>query len=103
MTNITNGEAKALPYIHFFVYLQVLDLLTTLVGLKFGVGEASPFVRLLMNWGPTVGVAASKLVALGLAAVCVSINKHHLIRWITYWYAALIVWNLCTILAGAHA
>ena len=55
MTNIKPGEAKALPYIHFFVYLQVLDLLTTLVGLKFGVGEASPFVRLLMNWGPAVG------------------------------------------------
>jgi hypothetical protein len=103
MTNINYGEAKALPYIHFFVYLQILDLLTTLVGLKFGVSEASPFVRWLMNWGPAAGVAVSKLVALGLAGICVTINKHHLIRWITYWYAGLIVWNLCTILAGAHA
>ena len=102
MTNVSNGEAKALPYIHFFVYLQVLDLLTTLVGLKFGVGEASPFVRWLMNWGPAVGVAASKFVALALAAICISIHKQHLIRWITYWYAALIVWNLSVILAGAH-
>jgi hypothetical protein len=29
-------------------------------------------------------------------------HKHRLIRWITYWYAGLIAWNLCTILAGAH-
>jgi len=100
MTNIKNGEA--MPYIHFFVYLQILDLLTTLVGLKFGVSEASPFVRLMMHWGPTVGVAASKCIAIGLAGLCVWINKHHLVRWITYWYAGLVVWHLCIILAGAH-
>ena len=92
-----------MPYIHFFVYLQILDLLTTLVGLKFGVSEASPFVRLLMSWGPAVGVAASKVVAIALAALCIVVNKHHLVRWITYWYAGLVIWNLCTILAGAHA
>jgi hypothetical protein len=92
-----------MPYIHFFVYLQVLDLLTTLVGLKYGVSEASPFVRLLMTWGPTVGVATSKIVALGLAGLCISIQKHHLVRWITYWYAGLVVWNLCIILAGTSA
>ena len=92
-----------MPYIHFFVYLQVLDLLTTLVGLKFGVSEASPFVRWMMLWGPTAGVAGSKVVAIALAGVCISMHKHHLVRWISYWYAALVVWNLCTILAGAHA
>jgi hypothetical protein len=91
-----------MPYIHFFVYLQILDLLTTLVGFKFGVGEASPFVRFLMTWGPTAGVAISKVLAIALAGLCISLNKHYLIRWITYWYAALVVWNLCNILAGAH-
>ena len=90
-----------MPYIHFFVYLQILDLLTTLVGLRFGVSEASPFVRLLMNWGPTTGVALSKILAIVLAGLCIVINKHHLVRWITYWYAGLVIWNLCTILAGA--
>src|SRR5260370_32667558 len=98
MTNMKNGAA--MPYIQFFIYLQVLDLLTTLVGIKFGVSEASPFVRLMMNWGPTVGVAASKVVALGLAGLCIWVNKQHLIRWVTYWYAGLVIWNLCIILAG---
>ena len=32
-----------------FVYLQLLDLLTTLLGLRLGAVEASPFVRLLMS------------------------------------------------------
>jgi hypothetical protein len=29
-------------------------------------------------------------------------HKQHLIRWISYWYAGLVTWNLCTILANAH-
>ncbi len=95
---MTSGNGTA--YIQFFVYLQVLDLLTTLVGLKFGGSEASPFVGWLMRWGPAVGVAASKLLAVGLAGFCIWLNKQHLIRWITYWYAGLVVWNLCVILTS---
>jgi len=35
-----------------FVYLQLLDLLTTLLGFRVGAAEASPFVRLLMHVAP---------------------------------------------------
>ncbi|HUP04390.1 MAG TPA: DUF5658 family protein [Bryobacteraceae bacterium] len=86
--------------IQMFVYLQVLDLITTLIGFKMGASEASPFIRLLMHAGPVAGVAASKLLALGFAAVCVYWKKHHLIRWATYWYGALVVWNLIVILSA---
>ena len=34
-----------------FVYLQLLDLLTTLVGIRVGAAEASPFVRMMMHVG----------------------------------------------------
>jgi hypothetical protein len=86
-----------------FIYLQLLDLLTTLVGFKLGAAEASPFIRMLMQAGPVAGVAASKLVALGLGGLCVYLKKHHLIRWATYWYAGLVVWNLMIMLAApAH-
>ena len=83
-----------------FIYLQLLDLLTTLVGFKIGAGEASPFIRVLMQVGPTTGVLVSKLLALGLGAFCVWANKAHVVRWITYWYSALIGWNLCVMLAA---
>jgi Domain of unknown function (DUF5658) len=82
-----------------FIYLQLLDLLTTLVGFKMGAGEASPFIRVLMQAGPAAGVAASKLIALGLGALCVYLKKQHLIRWATYWYGGLVVWNLMVLLA----
>jgi len=83
-----------------FVYLQLLDLLTTLLGFRLGAAEASPFIRLLMHIGPAAGVIASKVLAFGLGGLCVYLNKPHIIRWISYWYGALIVWNLIVILAA---
>src|SRR3954463_9158705 len=83
-----------------FVYLQLLDLLTTLIGFKLGAAEASPFIRVLMHAGPAAGVLGSKVLALGLGAVCVSSNKAHVVRWITYWYGGLIVWNLMIMLSA---
>jgi hypothetical protein len=82
-----------------FVYLQVLDLLTTLVGFRLGAVEASPFIRLLMHLGPAMGVAISKLVALGVGALCIYFKRKHLIRWASYWYCGLVVWNLMILLA----
>jgi len=81
-----------------FVYLQLLDLLTTIIGFRMGAAEASPFIRLLMNAGPGVGVLASKLIALGLAGICIYLQKPHLLRWANYWYGALVVWNLMILL-----
>jgi hypothetical protein len=84
---------------HIFVYLQLLDLLTTLVGFRVGASEASPFIRMLMHAGPGLGVIASKLLALGLGAICIYARRNHLIRWASYWYGGLVVWNLMVILA----
>ena len=83
-----------------FVYLQILDFITTLIGFKLGASEASPFIRMLMHAGPVAGVAASKLIALLLGAICVYRKKYHVIRWATYWYGGLVVWNLIVILSA---
>jgi uncharacterized protein DUF5658 len=91
-------EGEAVVYVHVFLYLQILDFLTTLVGLKLGISEASPFIRSLLHFGPSVAVAASKIVAIALAGACVALNRSYLVRWINYWYAGLVVWNLCNIL-----
>ena len=89
----------AIQYV--FVYLQLLDLLTTLVGFRLGAVEASPFIRLLMHSGPAMGILASKVLALALGAFCVYARKSHLIRWATYWYSGLVVWNLMIMLVSA--
>jgi len=89
----------AIQYV--FIYLQLLDLLTTLVGIRLGAAEASPFIRLFMHAGPAVGILASKALALALGAFCVYARKNHLIRWATYWYSGLVVWNLMIMLVSA--
>jgi len=97
--NLTDG---GMLYTQMFLYLQALDLLTTLIGFKLGLAEASPFIRALLQFGPLLALLLSKAVALVLAGACISMHKHHLIRWISYWYAGLVTWNLCTILAHGH-
>ncbi len=81
-----------------FLYLQILDVLSTLIGFRLGNAEASPFIRLLILWGPVAGLAASKLLAVGLVLVCYRLGRTALIRWINYWYGALILWNLSAVL-----
>jgi len=84
-----------------FVYLQLLDLLTTLLGFRLGAAEASPFLRLMMHAGPLNGVIVSKVLALGIGALCIYTNKSHVIRWISYWYGGLVIWNLMVMLVAS--
>src|SRR6185437_5129927 len=85
--------------IQVFVYLQVLDFLTTMVGFRFGAHEASPFVaHLIHTTSPVLGVAASKALGLGIGGLCVATNRTRLLSLANYWYAALVVWNLSMIL-----
>jgi len=86
-------------WITAFLYLQVLDVLSTLIGFSLGNAEASPFIRLLVRFGPVAGLAVSKGVAIGLVAVCFAIKRVRLIRLINFWYAGLVIWNLYTVLA----
>ncbi len=82
------------PQLITFLYLQILDFLTTMVGIKYGFVESSPFIRWLMHADMTRGLAESKMVAVGLAVICVLVDRGHLVRWINRWYAVLIIWNL---------
>jgi len=90
--------------IQVFIYLQVLDFFTTMIGFRIGASEASPFsVRLIHLTSPAIGVAASKVVALGIGGLCVATNRSHLVAWINYWYAGLVVLNLSMTVAGLNA
>src|SRR5262245_18954461 len=91
---LSAGRLQRIPGLHLFLLLQLLAVVTTLIGFQFGLGEASPFIRYLMQVGPTVGVIASKGVAVLLAAFCIASGRTRVIRYINFWYAALVVWNV---------
>ena len=54
----------------------------------------------MMHAGPVTGVIASKVMALVLGALCVYMNKLHIIFWISYWYGGLVIWNLVVMLVA---
>jgi hypothetical protein len=86
-------DSRMTHTLEVFLYLQLLDFMTTMIGMRIGLGEASPFVRALMQLGPAAGLALSKLLAFALVGVCIWLNKKRLMRWINYWYAGLVLWN----------
>jgi hypothetical protein len=95
-TAINPSDSRSLS-LQVFLYLQVLDLLTTWVGFRVGLSEASPFIRALMQLGPLTGLFASKLLAVAMGGYCVWRGRFRLIEILNYWYAALVVWNLALI------
>lgn len=85
--------------LQLFLYLQLLDLLTTVLGFKLGAVESSPFIRLLMHAGPVTGVALSKVLALGVGMICVYTRRYRPLHWITAVSGLVVAWNLSVILA----
>ena len=86
------------PSLRVFLCLQLLDALTTLVGFRFGLGEASPFVRMLVHAGPLAGLLTDKALAVFLAVICVWSGRSRIIGRVNYWYTGLAAWNVLLIL-----
>src|ERR1700686_859639 len=92
-------KGETVNYLAAFLYLQLLDFLTTMVGIRVGLAESSPFIGWMMTSNPGAGLAISKIVAVLIAGICIAPNRPNLIKWVNGWYAALAVWNLCLILS----
>jgi hypothetical protein len=85
-----------------FVYLQVLDFLTTILFLKMGLRETGLIARLLVHWNPLVGVMLVKVAAVLVAVIAVRYNKARVMRLANVGYCGVVTWNLvCMIMARA--
>ena len=72
--------------------------MTTLIGMQMGLGEASPFIRYLMQVGPVVGLALVESYAFVLCGICIWLNKtapSSLDQLLVS--PALVVWNMALI------
>src|SRR5215469_9190304 len=76
------------PSLTVFVILQVLDIVTTLMGIQMGAREASIFVGQLMNAGPVGGLLLSKIFAVLLVASALKLKRPRLVVFLNYWFAA---------------
>ena len=91
------GRPFPQPSLTVFVVLQVLDILTTLMGINMGAQEASVFVGQLMHAGPVGGLLLSKIFAVFLVAAALKFKRPRLVVFLNYWFAAVITWNLAMI------
>lgn len=85
-----------------YVYLQGLDLLSTVAFLLSGVEEGNPIARFAMAKAPDplTGLLMVKAVALALGLYCWASGRALLLRRVNIGYAALIVWNLTCLILG---
>jgi hypothetical protein len=89
-------------FIQFF-YLQILDLLTTVAFLAFGVREGNPFIRFVLHLAPDPlgGLVGVKVVAIVLGLLCWRLGKPHLLARANVLFAVVVAWNLVALIVGA--
>ena len=85
-----------------FLYLQLLDLLSTLAFLSHGLEEANPLVRLVISVvrSPLGGLLAMKLLGVALAVYCWRSGRLRLLGRANLFFAALVAWNLLALLVA---
>jgi hypothetical protein len=85
----------------WFVYLQMLDLLSTTAFLMNGVGEANPIVRSLMGMSgnPVTGLVWAKTFGVVIAFLCWKTGRIRVLMIANFGYACLITWNLVALIA----
>jgi hypothetical protein len=78
----------------------VLDFLTTIAFLINGVQEGNPVIKWAILTFPTpmAGLAAVKIVAIGLGIYCWQTAKSHVLARINIAFAVLVAWNLVTLI-----
>ena len=86
-----------------YSYLQVLDFLTTVAFLLYGVQEGNPIVRwfLEQSSSPLAALLVVKLVALGLGILVWNMGRRRLLARINLLFAILVTWNLIALIFAA--
>ena len=92
---------KQRPSLSVFVFLQTLDILTTLIGLRLGAGEASAFIGHLMHLGVVPALMISKIIAVVLVLMALRRGRPRIVVVANIWFAAVVTWNLALIFSQA--
>jgi hypothetical protein len=84
-----------LNFIEVYLFLQLLDFLTTMIGLRIGATEGSPFIAWMMSLTtPMIGLAVAKGLALAWGALVLIRAKPKAMIWANYLFAVVVVFNL---------
>lgn len=91
--------------IKLFIYLQLLDLLTTVICLRQAGGyEANPILARMMSVLGVVGaLLVTKLLIVGVIMIAAKYGRTWAAAKGAYIYACVVGWNLCMILLNQRA
>lgn len=95
-----NHTSAGLNQMEVFLLLQLLDFMTTLIGMRLGGAEMSPFVRWMMSFDMVLGLSMVKLLGIAMGGFCLATRRFRVIGWVNIFFAALVVWNLQNILGA---
>ena len=85
------------PSLALFVALQMLDVLTTIIGIRMGAGETSTFIARLMHVDPMAALLVAKLFAVALVAIALKMRRPRAVVFLNLWFAGIVTWNLAMI------
>ena len=86
-----------------FVYLQVLDALTTIAFMMYGVAELNPLIKWAMRESPSAltGLLLVKILAVGLAFYCIVRARQKLLRKVNIFFALVVDYNVVVLILSA--
>ena len=86
-----------------FVYLQVLDALTTIAFMMYGVAELNPLIKWAMRESPSAltGLLLVKILAVGLAFYCIVRARQKLLRKVNIFFALVVAYNVVVLILSA--
>lgn len=101
--SMTASARSTVGILMAFIYLQLLDGLTTIAFIMYGVGEANPIVRWFMREAsnPVGGLFLIKLLAVMLAICCVSFSRHGVVRKVNVFFAVVVAYNVVALIMAA--
>jgi Domain of unknown function (DUF5658) len=86
-----------------FVYLQLLDVLTTIAFMMHKVQEVNPLIKWAMRESlhPLLGLVLIKVAAILLAVLCVASSRYGVLRKINIFFAVLVAYNVVALILAA--
>lgn len=86
-----------------FIYLQVLDVLTTVAFMMYGVAEVNPIVKWAMRESPSAlgGLFLVKVAAVMLALFCMARSQQKLLRGVNIFFAGVVAYNVFVLIINA--
>ena len=87
-----------------FSYLQVLDLLTTMIFLSAGLQEGNPLVNVALRSAghPLQALLFVKALACGIAFYCWRAGRHAVLARANWFFAGIVAWNIVALLLSVH-